>query len=78
MPQAADALKPFLTVTDTAVTLDAADPTTALKDAFDALREQDAIPMLRGWRDEPFAIRPSFAAPARAVVERAAAPVKVS
>ena len=31
--------------------------------------------MLRGWRDEPFAIRPSFAAPARAVVERAAAPL---
>ena len=31
--------------------------------------------MLRGWRDEPFAIRPSFAAPARPSVERAAAPL---
>ena len=68
LPQAADALRPFLTVTDDAVALDAADPTAVLKDAFDALRAQDAIPMLRGWRDEPFAIRPSFAAPARAVV----------
>ena len=75
LPRAADALKPFFAVTDTAVTLDAADPSAALKDAFDALRKQDAIPMLRGWRDEPFAIRPSFAAPARAVVERAAAPL---
>ena len=75
LPQAADALKPFLTVTDTAVTLDAVDATAVLKEAFDALRAQDAIPMLRGWRDEPFAIRPSFAAPARAVVERAAAPL---
>ena len=75
LPKAADALKPFLTVTDTAVALDAEDATAVLKDAFDALRAQDAIPMLRGWRDEPFAIRPSFAAPARAVVERAAAPL---
>ena len=75
LPQAADALKPFFAVTDDAVALDAADPSAALKEAFDALRAQDAIPMLRGWRDEPFAIRPSFAAPARAVVERAAAPL---
>ncbi len=75
LPQAADALKPFFAVTDDAVALDAADATAVLKDAFDALRAQDAIPMLRGWRDEPFAIRPSFAAPARAVVERAAAPL---
>ena len=71
LPQAADALKPFFAVTDDAVALDAADPTAVLKDAFDALRAQDAIPMLRGWRDEPFAIRPSLARPARAVVERA-------
>ena len=75
LPQAADALKPFFAVTDDAVALEAADPSAALKEAFDALRAQDAIPMLRGWRDEPFAIRPSFAAPARAVVERAAAPL---
>ena len=52
---AADALKPFFAVTDDAVALEAADPSAALKEAFDALRAQDAIPMLRGWRDEPFA-----------------------
>ena len=37
LPQAADALKPFLTVTDTAVTLDAVDATAVLKEAFDVL-----------------------------------------
>ena len=33
------------------------------------------VPMLAGWRDEPFAVRKSFHADAACVVERAAAPL---
>ena len=40
LPRAADALKPFFTVTDDAVALDADDATAVLKDAFDALRRE--------------------------------------
>ncbi|KAL1511258.1 hypothetical protein AB1Y20_006067 [Prymnesium parvum] len=47
----------------------------AVSRVLNALREEGAVPMLRGWRDEAFAVRPSFYAPPRLVVERAAAPL---
>ncbi|KAH8058736.1 8-oxo-dGDP phosphatase [Aureococcus anophagefferens] len=85
LPQAAEALggTGLFDVSDEAVALPeepgAADVVAArtarLAAAFGALREAGAVPMLAGWRDEPFAIRPSFHAAPRAVVERAAAPL---
>lgn len=39
------------------------------------LRDEDAVPALRGWRDEAFAIRSSFHAPPDLLIERAAAPL---
>eukprot|EP00966_Prymnesium_polylepis_P080674 1869250-Prymnesium_polylepis.2 len=39
------------------------------------LRGDGSVPMLSGWRDEAFAVRPSFYAPPRLVVERAAGPL---
>ena len=42
---------------------------------FERLRLTGAVPMLDGWRDEPFAVRKAFNAPAACIVERAAAPL---
>ena len=82
---------PYLHVTDESVYLDDAacaaaeaapvgatveeQRTAALAKLFSKLREVDAIPMLSGWRNEPFAVRGSFHAPQACVVERAAAPL---
>ena len=91
LPQAAAVLAehggPYLHVTEDSVFLDDAacaaaegatveeQRTSALAELFSKLREADAIPMLSGWRDEPFAVRCSFHAPQACVVERAAAPL---
>ena len=47
----------------------------AVAAVLDELRADGSVPMLAGWRDEAFAIRPSFYSPARVVVERAAGPL---
>jgi len=44
-----------------------------VEDVLVSLREQDIVPALRGWRDEPFAVRESFASSPELIVERAAA-----
>jgi len=80
LPKSAEVLASTgrFTVSDEAVSLDAADEaaaTAVLRDVFDALRASDSVPMLRGWCDEPFAIRPSFSSPARAIIERCTAPL---
>jgi hypothetical protein len=57
-------------VGDDAVTLraeagaDARGSTVAVARVLDALRAEGSVPMLGGWRDEQFAIRPSFFTPA--------------
>jgi hypothetical protein len=66
-------------VTDAAVTLRPEVGTTlearsvAVGAAIADLRSRGSVPMLRGWRDEEFAIRTSFFSPASLIVERAAA-----
>ncbi len=45
----------------------------ALQEVLESIREKDSIPALRGWRDEDFAVRESFHAPPKLIVERAAA-----
>eukprot|EP00965_Chrysotila_dentata_P057768 1915427-Pleurochrysis_carterae.AAC.1 len=47
----------------------------AVQSVLRQLRAADAVPMLRGWRDETFAVRASFHAPPRLLIERAAAPL---
>ena len=47
--------------------------TATVAAALDELRAEGSVPMLDGWRDEAFAIRTSFFAPAALTVERAAA-----
>ena len=66
-------------VSDDAVTLraeagaDATERTVSVARVLNALRAEGSVPMLGGWRDEQFAIRPSFFAPTELTVERAAA-----
>ena len=91
LPQAAEVLARFpqrFAVDDAAVTL-RDDPawlagdeaalvaarSAAVAAVLDELRADGSVPMLAGWRDEAFAIRPSFYAPARVIVERAAGPL---
>ena len=45
----------------------------ALQEVLESIKEADSIPALRGWRDEDFAVRESFHAPPKLIVERAAA-----
>ena len=82
LEQSANALGRYpdvFSVGDDAVTLraeagaDARGRTVAVARVLDALRAEGSVPMLGGWRDEQFAIRPSFFAPALLTVERAAA-----
>ncbi|KAL3902148.1 MAG: hypothetical protein SGPRY_012183, partial [Prymnesium sp.] len=47
----------------------------AVAEVLQSLREDGSVPMLAGWRDEAFAVRPSFYSDARLVVERAAGPL---
>ena len=87
LPQCADALAQFklFAVDDASVRLLdlpewAADDllahrSAAVGEALSELRAADAVPMLRGWRDETLAIRTSFYAPAALLVERASAPL---
>mgnify|MGYP000662502482 CR=1 FL=1 len=42
-------------------------------EVLENLRQQDAVPALRGWRDEAFAVRESFASSPDLIVKRAAA-----
>lgn len=49
--------------------------TARVAEVLEALRAQRTVPMLTGWRDEPFAVRPSFYTPPTLVVERAAGPL---
>lgn len=44
-----------------------------VKEVLEDLRAKGSVPMLRGWRDEAFAVRTSFFAPTLLRVERAAA-----
>lgn len=45
----------------------------AVEEVLRTLQQEDAVPALRGWRDEPFAVRKSFASATELIVERAAA-----
>ena len=47
----------------------------AVDSVLRALRADGSVPMLQGWRGEAFAVRPSFYAPPRLIVERAAGPL---
>ena len=49
--------------------------TQAVATVVDKLRADDTVPMLRGWRDEQFAVRPTFHSRESLTVERAAAPL---
>jgi len=66
-------------VSDDAVTLraeagsDARERTASVARVLDALRAEGSVPMLGGWRNEQFDVRPSFFAPPELTVERAAA-----
>ena len=68
-------------VTAEAVTLKAEAGTTmeartaAVGAVMTSLREERSIPLLDGWRDEPYAVRSSFFAEPALIVERAAAPL---
>lgn len=91
LPRAADALSRFpeaFDVDGSAVvlrddpgwaSLGAADVVEARSQRVGAvlqsLRRTGEVPMLDGWRDEPFAVRPSFYAPPLVIVERAAGPL---
>lgn len=48
---------------------------SAVDVVLQALRSDGSVPMLQGWRNESFAVRPSFYAPPRLVIERAAGPL---
>ena len=69
----------MFSVSDESVTLRAEagasvrERTVAVARVLDALRAEGSVPILEGWRDEQFAIRPPFFAPAELTVERAAA-----
>jgi hypothetical protein len=70
LPKSAEVLASTgrFTVSDEAVSLDAADEaaaTAVLRDVFDALRASDSVPMLRGWCDEPVRHKADVAQPAR-------------
>jgi 8-oxo-dGTP pyrophosphatase MutT (NUDIX family) len=45
----------------------------AIREVLETLRDTDAVPALRGWRDEAFSVRESFHSPPKLIVERAAA-----
>ena len=45
----------------------------AVREALEIMRAKDVVPALRGWRDEPFAVRESFHSSPKLIVERAAA-----
>lgn len=49
--------------------------TLAVGRVLRTLRDEGNVPMLYGWRDEAFAVRPSFYAPPALVIERAAGPL---
>lgn len=49
--------------------------TARVGQVLQTLRAQGTVPMLAGWRDESFAVRPSFYASPALVVERAAGPL---
>ncbi|CAE8621266.1 unnamed protein product [Polarella glacialis] len=83
LPEAASELARFpevFRVTDDAVELIAGGDsvearTLAVAGIFDRLREEARIPMLKGWRDEAWSVKPSFHSEAALVVERAAGPL---
>ena len=45
----------------------------AVRGALEEMRDRDMVPALRGWRDEPFAVRETFHSEPELIVERAAA-----
>jgi len=45
----------------------------AVRQVLEHLRDKDTVPALRGWRNEPFAVRESLQSPPELIVERAAA-----
>jgi len=47
----------------------------AVAEVLRELRASGRVPMLRGWRDEGWPVKPSFDAPAELVIERAAGPL---
>eukprot|EP00435_Cladocopium_sp_Y103_P065679 s51_g27.t1 len=81
LPQAAKQLQRFpevFEVTETSVELLAGNSVETRSEAVAAvlqqLREEDAVPMLRGWRDEAWPVKGSFHQPPALVIERAAGP----
>uniref|UniRef100_A0A7S4RAB1 Nudix hydrolase domain-containing protein n=1 Tax=Ditylum brightwellii TaxID=49249 RepID=A0A7S4RAB1_9STRA len=45
----------------------------AVRDVLESMKTKDVVPALRGWRNEPFAVRESFHSSPELIVERAAA-----
>lgn len=83
LPEAAAQLARFpdvFDVTDDAVRIVDSDGSVearsrAVATALEQLRQDGAVPMLKGWRDEPWPVKASFDSPVELVIERAAGPL---
>ncbi|CAJ1388165.1 unnamed protein product [Effrenium voratum] len=82
LPKAAQCMGQYdevFRVTDEAVELIAGDTlesrSQAVHDVVKRLRDEDRVPMLRGWRDEDWPVKPSFHDEPVLVIERSAGPL---
>ena len=83
LPQSVEALSAFrdvFTLQDQKLALNdrfdgVSERSRAVSEVLKELRKDDAVPMLRGWRDEAFAVRSTFHSNPSLLIERAAAPL---